>query len=64
MVEDETRSAVETEFGREYVGRTPMKAKGESGEEVRNRILMWKAKVEKVHRITVDRTNDILAKTC
>lgn len=55
FVDDDTRSAVDTEFGRAYVGSRPRKARGERGDEVRNRMLTWKAKVEKVQRITIFR---------
>lgn len=52
LVEEETKSAVDTELGREYVGSRPRKLSGDRGDEVRKRMLMWKARVEKVQRIT------------
>lgn len=48
----ETRSAVETEFGREYRGRNPRSPSGEKGDEVRKRMDRWKARVERVQSIT------------
>jgi hypothetical protein len=52
FVEDETNKAVETELGREYRGRRPRNDNGLKGEDVRKRIEMWKASVEREHRIT------------
>lgn len=40
-----------TEFGREYRGVKPEITRGENGEEVRNRIERWKARVEKAQRM-------------
>ena len=57
MVEDETRSAVETEFGRVYCGRRILR--GEIGDEVRNRIERWKATVESAQRTTIYVSNSI-----
>lgn len=54
FVELDTRRAVETEFGRGLLGRMPKRLSGEYGEEVRNRMDMWKASVEAVQRITVE----------
>lgn len=48
----DTRSAVETELGRGKRGRRLVRGSGEAGEEVRKRMLRWKARVEKVQRIT------------
>jgi len=39
FVEEETRRAVDTEFGREYRGSIPVMTSGESGLEVRKRML-------------------------
>jgi hypothetical protein len=52
LVEDDTRSAVDTEFGRGYRWRRPAMTNGEKGLEVRNRMLRWNANVDKAHRIT------------
>lgn len=60
LVEEETRSAVDTELGLEYVGRRPRKFSGEKGDEVRKRMLMWKASVEKEQRITLEYVNRTL----
>jgi len=49
----DTSRAVDTELGRVYVGNKPRSERGDAGDEVRNRMLRWKAKVEKVQRITV-----------
>jgi hypothetical protein len=49
----DTSRAVDTELGRVYVGSRPRRERGEAGDEVRNRMLRWKARVEKVQRITV-----------
>ena len=54
MVDELTSSAVETELGREYVRIRPRWFRGEKGDDVRNRIERWKARVEKVHRITIE----------
>jgi hypothetical protein len=53
LVDEETRRAVLTEFGREYRGMKPVRTSGEMGEEVRNRMEMWKARVERAQRITL-----------
>ncbi|RFU35606.1 hypothetical protein B7463_g665, partial [Scytalidium lignicola] len=52
LVEDDTRRAVLTEFGRGYRGINPVKTRGETGEDVRNRIERWKARVERAQRTT------------
>jgi hypothetical protein len=52
FVLEDTNKAVETEFGRAYVGRRPMRRRGENGEEVRKRMEMWKARVERAQRMT------------
>lgn len=52
MVEEETSKAVETEFGREYRGINFVMLSGEKTDEVRKRMLRWKAKVDKAQRIT------------
>lgn len=49
----ETRRAVDTELGRGYGGSRRRRESGEAGEEVRKRMLRWKARVEKVQRITL-----------
>jgi len=51
-VEEETRSAVLTEFGREYRGMRFERTRGESREEVRKRMERWKESVERAQRIT------------
>ncbi|KAE8444008.1 hypothetical protein EG329_001137 [Mollisiaceae sp. DMI_Dod_QoI] len=51
FVEEETSSAVLTEFGRGYRGIKPKRTSGEKGEDVRKRIERWKASVERAHRI-------------
>jgi hypothetical protein len=51
FVDDETRRAVDTEFGRLYFGRKPKNTRGESGDEVRKRIERWKLRVERAQRI-------------
>ncbi|KAM0126825.1 hypothetical protein ACHAPC_010391 [Botrytis cinerea] len=51
FVEDETSSAVDTEFGRVYFGRRPKNTRGESGDDVRKRIEKWKLSVERAQRI-------------
>jgi hypothetical protein len=52
FVEEETRSAVLTEFGRAYAGRKPRSRRGDQGEEVRKRMETWKARVDTEQRIT------------
>lgn len=52
FVDEDTRRAVETEFGRGYRGMSPKAASGESREEVRKRMLAWKAMVEIAQRNT------------
>jgi hypothetical protein len=52
LVEELTSRAVDTEFGRVYVFSRERWFRGERGDEVRKRIETWKARVEKVHRIT------------
>lgn len=52
LVEDETRSAVETELGRLNCGRMPRRWRGEYRLEVRKRMEPWKARVERVQRRT------------
>jgi hypothetical protein len=52
FVEEETRSAVETELGRGYWGRTPARNSGEYRDDVKKRIERWKARVETAHRTT------------
>lgn len=54
----ETRSAVETELGREYRGRNPRSPRGEKGDEVKKRMDRWKARVERVHNITGEESLD------
>lgn len=49
MVDDDTSSAVDTELGREYCGRTPSSDSGEYRLDVRKRIEPWKATVDSVH---------------
>jgi hypothetical protein len=39
FVEEETSSAVETEFGRSYRGEMPRRQSGDKGEDVRKRML-------------------------
>lgn len=51
FVEDETRRAVDTEFGRVYFGRRPKNTRGENGEEVRKRMERWKLRVDRAHSI-------------
>lgn len=51
-MEDETRSAVLTELGREYRGMSPKRTSGEKWEEVRNRMETWNERVERAQRIT------------
>lgn len=53
LVEEETSKAVETEFGREYRGISFVMLSGEKTDEVRKRMLRWKAKVDKAQRITI-----------
>jgi len=53
FVDEETSRAVETELGRACRGMMPRALSGDSGEDVRKRILRWKAMVEMAHRITV-----------
>lgn len=53
LVEEETSKAVETEFGREYRGIRFVMLSGEKTDEVRKRMLRWKAKVDKAQRITI-----------
>jgi broad specificity phosphatase PhoE len=60
FVEEETRSAVLTEFGREYCGMRFKRTRGESGEDVRKRMERWKERVERAQRIT----SKFLAKQC
>ena len=52
FVEDDTSRAVETEFGREYGGMMLSSASGEYRLEVRKRIDMWNATVERVQSST------------
>ena len=53
-MEDDTSSAVDTEFGRGHGARsTPLRESGDSRDDARNRMLRWKASVEKEQRITV-----------
>jgi hypothetical protein len=52
LVDDETSRAVDTELGRAYRGRIPANPRGESREDVRKRILTWKANVESRQRAT------------
>jgi hypothetical protein len=54
FVEELTRRAVDTEFGRGYRGVRLLRTRGESGLEVRRRIERWKERVERAQRITVD----------
>lgn len=51
-MEEDTRSAVLTEFGREYRGMRPKRTSGESGEELRKRIERWKDHVERAQSTT------------
>lgn len=51
-MEELTRRAVDTEFGRGYRGMRLLRTRGESGEEVRRRIERWKERVERAQRIT------------
>lgn len=53
FVEEETRRAVETEFGRGYRGNMPRKGRGEKREEVRKRMDRWKERVVRVQSNTV-----------
>jgi hypothetical protein len=53
LVEEETSKAVETEFGRVYRGISPVILSGEKRDEVKKRMLKWKAKVDKAQRTTV-----------
>lgn len=50
-MDDETRRAVETELGRGY-GGMERRRRGEKREEVRKRMLRWKASVDMVQRTT------------
>lgn len=52
-MEDETRSAVLTELGREYRGIKLPSTRGDSGDDVRNRMDRWKERVDRAQRITV-----------
>jgi hypothetical protein len=52
FVEEETRSAVLTELGREYRGIRFERTSGERGEEVRKRMERWKDRVERAQRTT------------
>ena len=51
-MEEETRRAVETEFGRVYWGIVDVRTSGEKGEEVRKRIDRWNESVERAESIT------------
>jgi uncharacterized protein YegL len=53
FVDEETSRAVETEFGRGYRGINFVMFSGEKTDEVRKRMLRWKAKVDRAQRITV-----------
>lgn len=53
FVDEETRRAVETELGRLYWGSIPKATSGENREDVRKRMIAWKANVDTAQRITV-----------
>lgn len=42
---------MDTEFGRACRGMIPNAFRGEKGEQVKNRMLRWKASVDKAHKI-------------
>jgi hypothetical protein len=52
FVDEETSNAVETELGRGYRGRRLVSVSGERGEDVRKRMEMWKARVDRAQRMT------------
>jgi hypothetical protein len=52
LVEDDTKSAVLTELGREYRGMNENLTRGLKYDDVRNRMEKWKESVESAQRIT------------
>lgn len=56
-MEDDTRRAVDTELGLVYRGRMPRRLRGEKAEDVRKRMLTWKAAVESAQKMTWARVN-------
>lgn len=50
LVDELTRSAVDTELGRWNVGRMRSRASGDSGDDVKKRMEKWNATVDRAQR--------------
>jgi hypothetical protein len=57
LVEDDTRRAVDTELGLVYWGRMPRRLRGEKADDVRKRMLIWNAAVERAQKTTISRVS-------